>query len=125
MIFKNLIKFIPNTNMINLIYPSLFYTYNLKNLWFIANSWCQTSIAWPHDLTTIDFRLLSVQSTQKRRNKNEWLTLRENREKVKLTPTAFFINITYTKKTLNRQNQWCKKGRVVPCLGVFIRQYCR
>ena len=40
--------------------------------------------------------------------------------------TPFFINITYTKKRPSiRQNHWCAKGRMVPCLGVLIRQYCR
>ena len=40
--------------------------------------------------------------------------------------TPLFINITYTKKRPSfRQNSWCAKGRIVPCLGVLIRQYCR
>ena len=40
--------------------------------------------------------------------------------------TPLFINITYTKKRPSfRQNSWCAKGRMVPCLGVLIRQYCR
>ena len=40
--------------------------------------------------------------------------------------TPLSINITYTKKRPSfRQNSWCAKGRIVPCLGVLIRQYCR
>ena len=36
--------------------------------------------------------------------------------------TPLFINITYTKKRPSfRQNSWCAKGRMVPCLGVLIR----
>ena len=40
--------------------------------------------------------------------------------------TPLFINITYTKKRPSfRQNSWCAKGRMVPWLGVLIKQYCR
>ena len=40
--------------------------------------------------------------------------------------TPLFINITYTKKRPSfRQNSGCAKGRMVPWLGVLIKQYCR
>ena len=55
------------------------------------------------------------------------LGVQERVEEGEIDPhTPLFINITYTKKRPSfRQNSWCAKGRIVPCLGVLIRQYCR
>ena len=53
--------------------------------------------------------------------------MQERVEEGEIDPhTPLFINITYTKKRPSfRQNSWCAKGRMLPWLGVLIKQYCR
>ena len=55
------------------------------------------------------------------------LPAQERVEEGEIDPhTPLFINITYTKKRPSfRQNSWCAKGRMLPWLGVLIKQYCR
>ena len=55
------------------------------------------------------------------------LKFQERVEEGEIDPhTPLFINITYTKKRPSfRQNSWCAKGRMLPWLGVLIKQYCR